>query len=69
MFKWLSHKLLQAYLPKRKKIKKKNEKEITIEIQTNQHKVEQHFKSKVVRINTRIDRVEFDNANILEKHT
>ncbi|CAG2190712.1 unnamed protein product [Mytilus edulis] len=38
-----------------------------VEIQTNQEKVEQHFKSEVSRLSARIDSVEFDNANILEK--
>ncbi|CAC5418868.1 unnamed protein product [Mytilus coruscus] len=39
-----------------------------VEIQTNQEKVEQHFKSKVSRLSARIDSVEFDNANISEKN-
>lgn len=35
-----------------------------VEIQTNQDKVEQHFKTEVSRLSARTDSVEFDNTNI-----
>ncbi|CAG2206691.1 unnamed protein product [Mytilus edulis] len=49
-------------------MKKELKKEMMVEIQTNKEKVEQHFKSEVSRLSKRIDSVEFDNANILEKN-
>ncbi|CAG2219107.1 unnamed protein product [Mytilus edulis] len=52
----------------KKEMKKELKKEMMVEIQTNQEKVEQHFKSEVSRLSARIDSVEFDNANILEKN-
>lgn len=38
------------------------------EIQAEQDKVKPHFKSEVFRLSARIDRVEFDNANLLENN-
>ncbi|CAC5397337.1 unnamed protein product [Mytilus coruscus] len=52
----------------KKEMKKELKKEMMVEIQTNKENVEQHFKSKVSRLSTRIDSVEFDNANILGKN-
>ncbi|CAG2247621.1 unnamed protein product [Mytilus edulis] len=52
----------------KKEMKKELKKEMMVEIQTNKEKVEQHFKSEVSRLSKRIDSVEFDNANILEKN-
>ncbi|CAG2211428.1 paramyosin-like [Mytilus edulis] len=52
----------------KKEMKKELKKEMMVEIQSNQEKVEQHFKSEVSRLSARIDSVEFDNANILEKN-
>ncbi|CAC5423357.1 unnamed protein product [Mytilus coruscus] len=49
-------------------MKKELKKEMMVEIQTNKEKVEQHFKSEVSRLSARIDSVEFDNANILQKN-
>ncbi|VDI10547.1 Hypothetical predicted protein [Mytilus galloprovincialis] len=52
----------------KKEMKKELKKEMMVEIQTNQEKVEQHFTSEVSRLSARIDSVEFDNENILEKN-